>query len=344
MSLFWTAFLVGSLQFAHSQVDSSHATVHRIDTYLSQQTARGNFRGSILVGINGHIAFEKGYGFANEEWSDANTIQTKFRIASLTKQFTGACILLLQERNLLNVHDPISKYVSDLPASWQPITLHQLLTHTSGIPNFTERPKPESDQKQSGVNPRQTLSVVASESLDFAPGAKLHYSNSGYILLGMVIEKVSGIPYADFLQKNIFSPLGMANSGYDTAAKILPQRASGYHRNEKGQISNADFIDMSGPFAAGGIYSTVEDMYRWNEALTAPGKLLSAESLRQMFAVYPETTANGAQNYGYGVVISHRFNRLLYYHGGGVDGFDSVIQRYPADKLCIVILENLDPT
>ena len=242
------------------------------------------------------------------------------------------------------MHDPVSKYVPDLPAAWQPITLHQLLTHTSGIPNFTERPAAESTLNRIGVTPRQTLGVVASEPLEFAPGTKLHYSNTGYILLGMVIEKVSGNSYADFLQKSIFTPLGMTNSGYDTAPKILAQRASGYMRDEKGHITNADFVDMNGPFAAGGIYSTVEDMYRWNEALTTPGRLLSADSLRQMFAIYRETTAYGSQNYGYGVVLTHRFGKLLYYHGGGVNGFESAIQRYPADRLCIVILANLDPT
>ena len=115
------------------------ATLHRIDTYLAERTAQGVFRGSVLIGIDGHIAFEKGYGLANEEWSNANTTTTKFRIASLTKQFTGTCILLLQERNLLSVHDPVSKYVSDLPPAWQSITLHQLLTHTSGISQFHRR-------------------------------------------------------------------------------------------------------------------------------------------------------------------------------------------------------------
>ena len=251
---------------------------------------------------------------------------------------------MLQERGQLSVHDPISKYVPDLPSAWQPITLHQLLTHTSGIPNFTEKPQGDSTLNRIGVTPRQTLGLVAAEPLDFAPGTKLHYSNTGYILLGMVIEKVSGISYADFLQKNIFTPLGMTNSGYDTATKILPQRASGYMLDDKGHITNADFIDMNGPFAAGGIYSTVEDMYRWNDALTSPAKLLTANSLGQMFAIYPETTAYGGQNYGYGVVLAHKFGKLLYYHGGGVDGFDSAIQRYPADRLCLVILENLDPT
>lgn len=344
LSAIWIALVILSSRLAHAQVDTSSAAFHRIDAYLAQQTAQGTFRGSVLIGINGHVAFEKGYGLANEEWSAANTPATKFRIASLTKQFTGACILLLQERGQLSVHDPISKYVPDLPAVWQPITLHQLLTHTSGIPNYTEGPPSESALNHNSVTPRQTLDLVASKPLDFAPGTKLHYSNTGYTLLGMVIEKVSGIPYADFLQKNIFTPLGMANSGYDTAAKILPQRASGYMRDGKGHITNSDFIDMNGPFAAGGIYSTVEDMYRWNDALTSPAKLLTADSLAQMFAVYTETTAYGGQNYGYGVVLTHKFSRLLYYHGGGVNGFESVIQRYPADRLCLVILENLDPT
>jgi CubicO group peptidase (beta-lactamase class C family) len=337
------AFFVLSLQLVHAQVDASSATLHRIDAYLAQQTAQGTFRGSVLIGIHDDIALEKGYGLANEEWSAANTPATKFRIASLTKQFTAASILLLEERGLLSVHDSIAKYVPDLPVAWQPITLHQLLTHTSGIPNFTEGEHSGSTPNRIGITPRQTLGIVASEPLDFAPGTKLHYSNTGYILLGMVIEKVSGISYADFLEKNIFTPLQMTNSGYDTAAKILSQRAAGYTRDEKGRITNADFIDMNGPFAAGGIYSTVEDMYRWNEALTMPGKLLSADSLRQMFTVYPETSAYGS-NYGYGVVLTHRFGKLLYYHGGGVNGFSSVIQRYPADGLCIVILENVDPS
>ena len=150
------------------------------------------------------------------------------------------------------------------------------------------------------------------------------------------------MPYAGFLKKNVFEPLGMTNSGYDKTSEILSNRASGYSL-EAGHVTNADFIDMTTPYAAGGIYSTVEDMYRWNEALANPGKLLAAQSLEQMFAVYPETTAYGGQNYGYGVVITHRFGRLLYYHGGGVQGFSSSIQRYPEQHICIVVLSNIDP-
>jgi CubicO group peptidase (beta-lactamase class C family) len=183
--------------------------------------------------------------------------------------------------------------------------------------------------------------LVAEKPLDFRPDTKWSYSNTGYILLGMIIEKVSGQPYADFLKTNILDPLAMENSGYDNARDIVKERASGYDMLG-GHIANADFLDMSVPFSAGGIYSTVEDMYRWSEALAENGKLLSADSLKQMFTEYPEATHEG-QHYGYGVVISRlKFGKLLYYHGGGIEGFSSSIQRYPNDRVSIVILSNLD--
>ena len=275
-----------------------------------------------------------------EEWGAHNTVHTNFRIASLTKQFTAACILLLQERGRLNVHDPIARYLSGLPAAWQPITVHQLLTHTSGVPNYTSSPEIAKIDR-TGATPQQMIELVANEPLEFRPGTNWNYSNTGYILLGMIVEKVSGHSYADFLKANIFEPLGMSDSGYDNPTDVIKERASGYDITD-GRIANADFIDMSVPYAAGGIYSTVEDMYRWNEALSEPSKLLSADSLKQMFTEYPEAAHEG-QHYGYGVVISRlKFGRLLYYHGGGVEGFSSSIQRYPEDRVCIITLSNFD--
>lgn len=310
------------------------------DAYIRSEVATQLFRGAVLVGIDGTIVFEKAYGFGDEEWGANNTVHTKFRIASLTKQFTAACILLLQERGRLNVHDPISRYLSGLPRAWQAITIHQLLTHTSGIPNSTNRTE-NARIDRTGATPQQMIALVADKPLDFAPGTKWSYSNTGYFLLGMIVEKVSGQSYADFLRTNIFEPLEMKNSGYDRARDILKERASEYELID-GHIANADFIDMSVPFSAGGIYSTVDDMYSWNEALAKPGKLLSAESLKQMFREYPEATHEG-QHYGYGVVISRlKFGRLLYYHGGGVEGFSSSLQRYPEDRVCIAILSNFD--
>lgn len=326
---------------ALAQNANTEQVLEKSDKYLSAQTAQNNFRGAVLIGMHSKIVFEKGYGFANEEWNILNNPETKFRIFSLTKQFTGACILLLEERGLLKVQDPVSKYVGGLPIAWQSITVHQLLTHTSGVPNYPESSQRAKELERLGATPRQMLDLVVARPLDFKQGTQLRYTNTGYILLGMIIEKASGQSYAQFLRKSIFEPMGMENSGYDDQSVILKDRASGYSVRD-GHVVNADFGDMSFPFAAGGIYSTVEDMYRWNEALTKPGKLLSAHSLEQMFAIYPETTAYGGQNYGYGVVIAHRFGKLLYYHGGGWYGFSSVMQRYPKEDVCIIVLSNLD--
>jgi CubicO group peptidase (beta-lactamase class C family) len=312
----------------------------REDAYIVEETIRHHFRGTVLVGIDGKIVFEKAYGAADEEWDAPNTAKTKFRIASLTKQFTAACILLLQERGLLHVQDPVSRYLPVVPAAWKQVTIHHLLTHTSGVPNPDYGSKQWANIQRIGATPRELIALVADQPLDFSPGTKWNYSNTGYILLGMLIEKVSGQSYLDFLSSNIFDRLGMTESGYDRAAEILKARASGYDI-DNGHLRNANFIDMSVPFSAGGIYSTVEDMFRWNEALAHPGKLLNADSLKQMFTEYPEATFEG-QHYGYGVVISRqKFGKLLYYHGGGVEGFSSSIQRYSEERACIVVLSNL---
>jgi CubicO group peptidase (beta-lactamase class C family) len=321
------------------QVDDSKSLWEGLDKYITAEVVGHAFRGTVLVGVNGQIVFKKAYGKADEEWNTPNTTTTKFRIASLSKQFTAACILLLQERGRLKVQDPISQYLPRLPHAWQNITIHQLLTHTSGLPNYTDSPQ-LAKLNRTGATPQEMIELVADKPLDFKPGSQLRYTNTGYILLGMIIEKVSGEPYPEFLKRNIFEPLGMTNSGYDRAADILQERASGY-RIKDGAVANADFIDMTLPYAAGGIYSTVEDMYRWNEAVALGGKLLSEDSLKQMFSEYPEATYQGL-HYGYGVVISRRmFGRLLYYHGGGVEGFSSSIQRYPSERVCIVVLSNL---
>jgi CubicO group peptidase (beta-lactamase class C family) len=340
---FQASILCGALAIASTstfgQTDGTKL-VEQEDVYISAEAAHHFFRGAVLVGINGRIVFEKAYGMGDEEWGAHNSLNTKFRIASLSKQFTAACILLLQERGRLNVHDPISRYLSDLPAAWQAITIHQLLTHTSGIHDYTSSPEMPK-LNRTGATPQQMIALVADKPLDFKPGTNWGYTNTGYILLGMIIEKVSGQPYANFLQSNIFEPLGMGHSGYDRARDITKERASGYQIID-GHVVNADFIDMSIPFSAGGIYSTIEDIYLWNEALTEDGKLLSAQSLKQMFTEYPEATHEG-QHYGYGVVISRlKFGKLLYYHGGGVEGFSSSIQCYPQERVCIVVLSNLD--
>jgi CubicO group peptidase (beta-lactamase class C family) len=326
--------------YSYPQAVDTKQIFAREDAYIAEETVTHHFRGTVLVGIDGKIVFEKAYGPADQEWDVPNTPKAKFRIASLTKQFTAACVLILQERGLLHVQEPISKYLGDVPPAWKRVTIHQLLTHTAGLPNPDYSGKQYANIQRTGAVPKDLVALVGNQPLDFMPGTKWNYSNTGYILLGILVEKLSGQSYAEFLRSNIFQPLGMNDSGYDRETDILNGRASGYQIKD-GHLANADFIDMSTPFSAGGIYSTVEDMFRWNEALAHPGKLLSADSLNQMFTEYPEAVHQG-QHYGYGVVISRqKFGKLLYYHGGGVEGFSSSIQRYPEEGLCIVVLSNL---
>jgi CubicO group peptidase (beta-lactamase class C family) len=311
----------------------------RADASMKELVERERFSGSVLVAQSGKILFEKGYGLANREWDIPNSPRTKFRIGSLTKQFTAVAILLLQEQGKLKVTDAIARYVTGLPPEWRQITIHQLLTHTAGLPEYS--PPPENDKaiNFTGASPEQLLNRIKPQPLKYAPGTKFGYCNAGYLLLGMVIEKVSGLDYASFLKQSVLTTLQLNDTGYDVLSNILPERATGYWI-KNGKPENAEYFDASVPYAAGGLYSTVRDLYQWSEAI-ATGRLLSADSLQRMFAIYPETSINGA-HYGYGVVITERFGQSLYYHGGGINGFATAIQRYPKSNLCVVVLSNED--
>src|ERR1044071_5299964 len=309
----------------------------RADATIKNFKQGAEFSGAVLIGRNGKVLFQKAYGSANREWNIPNTTQTRFRIASLTKQFTAAAILILQDRGQLKVRDPISRYLADLPSEWRQVTIHQLLTHPSGLPEYTSPPEIERTLNLTGATPQQLIDLVKHQPMLFSPGTKLHYCNTGYLLLGMIIEKVSGLDYATFLKRNIFNPLQLNQTGYDIRSDILPQRASGYWMRN-GRVENAGYVDASIPFAAGGLYSTVGDLYKWNEAL-ATGRLLSVESRRAMFTPYPEAQLSG-MHYGYGIVIAEKFGELRYYHGGGIQGFASAIERYPRSNICVVVLSN----
>jgi D-alanyl-D-alanine carboxypeptidase len=313
--------------------------VAKVEALMKSQVVQENFAGSVLIAQEGKIVFEQGYGLANREWSIPNRPDTRFRIASLTKQFTAAGILLLQQQHRLSVKDKISAYVADLPVSWRDITIHQLLTHTSGLPSYTETPQIES-LNHLGATPRQLIDLVKDSPLQFPLGSKFTYCNTGYVLLGMIVEKVSGLSYGDFLQKNIFAPLHLDDTGYDWPDRILPKRASGYELQNDTWIASPQ-IDISIPFAAGGLYSTVGDLFRWSEALFSD-RLLTAESRDEMFRIYPEALGPGGQHYGYGMVLTERFGQTEWYHGGGVRGFATAIRIYPKARVCVVVLSNVD--
>ncbi|WP_414541464.1 serine hydrolase domain-containing protein [Nostoc sp. CCY0012] len=316
---------IPQLETAPSSFPSDQHIIFKADTYLSKLTKARLFSGSVLIARNGKVLVRKGYGEADRKKHLVNTAQTKFRLGSLTKQFTAMATLILQAQGKLNVRDPICTYLADCPTRWQKITLHHLLTHTSGIPDFAGFPDYQTTQG-SPSSPTQTIARFKDKPLDFQPGEKFSYSNSGYVVLGAIIEQASGKRYETFLQENIFVPLQMVNSGYDHNNGDL---AIGYQN----QTNLADFIDMSIPYAAGGLYSTVEDLYRWDRALYTE-KLISKSLRDKMF------TAFGGFGYGYGWGIGKEGDRPVANHTGGVKGFSSYIARYPNDKVVIIVLGN----
>jgi CubicO group peptidase (beta-lactamase class C family) len=304
----------------------------KFDTYLKARVEVSSFSGSVLVSQGGHVLFERGYGLANREQTIPNSPTTKFRLGSLTKQFTAMAVLMLQEDGKLRVDDPIKSHLDIAPESWDAITIHHLLTHTSGLPNFTSFPDYEPTMREPSP-PLKTIARFRDKPLDFVPGEKFVYSNSGYIVLGAIIEKVAGKPYEEVLRERILEPLEMNSTGYDHPETVLAERAAGYSSRED-SIDNCAFLDMSIPHAAGALYSTVEDLARWDLAL-AGRKLLSADS----YAAYFQPFKGG---YAYGWAVDERFGRKRLGHGGGINGFGTQIDRYPDDDLCVVVLCNLE--
>jgi CubicO group peptidase (beta-lactamase class C family) len=301
------------------------------DQYLSNLATEAGFSGAVLMARQGDILLSAGYGEADRDRHLLNTAQTRFRLGSLTKQFTAMAILILQERGVLTVQDPICTHLADCPTRWQAITIHQLLTHTSGVPDFTLLPGYRATMELPS-SPAQTIARVRDQPLEFLPGEKFRYSNSGYVLLGAIVEQASGSTYEAFLQDHIFAPLQMVNSGYDHNAGDL---AVGY----RDRSTQADFIDMSGPFAAGSLFSTVADLYRWNQALSTD-QLVSQASLDVMFTPFAPILDGGGYGPGYGWFIGKEGDRPIASHEGGISGFHSLITRYPSDHVFITILSN----
>lgn len=320
------ALLLLGVSFA--QQDPTARMEEVVQSYVSAK----QFMGSVLVARDGKVVLDRGYGSANLEWGVPNSPATKFRLGSITKQFTSACILLLEERGKLKTDDLVKKYMPDAPAAWDKITIFHLLTHTSGIPSFTGFPDYTSTEAVK-TTPEKLVERFRDKPLEFQPGEKWNYSNSGYVLLGYLIEKISGQSYSDFVQQNIFDPLGMKDSGYDSNTAIIPHRADGYSRRPKG-LEHAGYIDMSIPFSAGALYSTTEDLLRWEQGLFG-GTLLSAASLQKM-------TTPFKSDYAFGLGVRENKSRKVIEHGGGIEGFNTQLSYYPADRLVVAVLCNVN--
>ncbi len=304
----------------------------RLEQIIQPYVADHKFMGSVLVAKGDTVILSRGYGSANLEWDIPNAPTTKFRLGSITKQFTAACVLMLEERGKWKVSDPVKKYMPDAPAAWDKITVFHLLTHTSGIPNFTEFPD-YADSEAKTTTPTELVRRFRDKPLEFEPGSKWNYSNSGYVLLGYLVEKVSGQTYQKFVQGNIFAPLGMKDSGYDSNTPIVHHRASGYMPSKNGVV-NAGFINMTIPFSAGALYSTTEDLLKWERGLFG-GRVLLLASFRKM-------TTPFKKNYAFGLSVSNSKGRKRIGHDGGIEGFDTDLTYWPEDQLTIVVLGNLN--
>lgn len=303
-----------------------------VEASLARRAERGEFSGAVLVARGGSPLICRGYGLGNIEQSTPNTPQTKFPIASITKPFTALAILIVQEQGRLQVHAALNSLVPTGIPAWQDVTIHQLLTHTSGIPDLPFWPHCIDPAQPGPITPAALQQLFGARPLAATPGTTFVYSNWGYMLLGYVIEQVSGLPYAVFVQRHVLTPAGMTSSGYVDRKAVLPLRAASY-AIEHGTLVNASFLDLEDPYAAGGLYSTVEDLLRWDRVL------VTQPSLAAMFT--PHVPVGDGSSYGYGWQIGVRFGRRVVYHGGRIDGFRVLLARYPDAQVCIAVLCNL---
>lgn len=332
-------FLVPSI----INVSYGQAKVEKLDRLISAYADYGKFNGSVLVAEKGNVIYKKGFGLADMEWNIPNQPDTKHRLGSITKQFTAMLIMQLVEQGKLKLDVPISTYLPDYPKkSGDIITIHHLLTHSSGIPNMTSFPGFVKDVMRNTYSPAQLVEMSADSTLEFKPGERFNYSNSGYLLLGYIIEKVAGKSYEQVLQENILTPLKMNNTGYDHHRTLLKNRARGYEKNGRLYV-NANFIDMSVPHAAGALYSTVEDLYRWDQALYG-NQLLRKENMDLLFTKHIPSGGSYYYAYGWGIgeiPLGNTAERIeTIGHGGGINGFNTQITRIPSDKSFIVLLNN----
>ncbi|MFN2510035.1 MAG: serine hydrolase [Pyrinomonadaceae bacterium] len=310
----------------------------KIDEVMMAANKYRLFNGSVLVAENGKVIYKKGFGLANMEWNIPNTPDTRFRLGSITKQFTAALVLQLVEQGKLKLDGKVAEYIPAYRKDiGEKVTVHQLLNHTSGIPSYTSLAGFFNDVSRNPYTVDDFIKKYASNNLEFEPGSKFSYNNSGYFLLGAIIEKVTGQTYEQALKGKVLDPLGMKNTGYDHHANLIEKRASGYQKTPDGYV-NAPYLDMSLPYAAGSLYSTVEDLYLWDQALYTD-RVMSAATKELMYKPH-------LSDYAYGWVITKAKlgtgteNVPKITHGGGINGFNTVIARFPAQKHLIVMLDN----
>ncbi|VAX24102.1 Beta-lactamase class C-like and penicillin binding proteins (PBPs) superfamily [hydrothermal vent metagenome] len=310
----------------------------KIDDLISRYHEYGLFNGSALVVKNGNVIFKKGYGYANFEWKVPNTPDAKFRIGSITKQFTATLIMQLVEKGKIKLDGKITDYLPDYRKdTGDKVTIHQLLNHTSGIESYTDMPNVWSDSLRNHYTKEYFIKHFQSGDLQFEPGTEFHYNNTGYYLLAAIIEELTGKPFGEYLKEKILIPVGMKNSGVEDNEIVIEKEASGYMKDGD-QLMRDKYLYMPNAMGAGNMYSTVEDMVKWDKALYG-NKILSEKSKEKMFTPY-------LSNYGYGwVITSRKFEETgdsvkVIWHNGGINGFTTLFARLVDDNSMIALFNN----
>lgn len=312
-------------------------TEAKIDSIFNQAYPANSPGANVLIAKNTTILYRKAFGMANLELNVPMKPENVLQLASITKQFTSVAILILMEQGKLSVKDPLSKYIADFPRGNE-ITLHHLLNHTSGIKSYTSLPELRTKTRLD-MTPEEMISSFKNLPLEFNPNEKYEYSNSGYFLLGHIIEKLSGMSYEDFIQKNIFNKLGMKHSHYANSYKIISNRANGYQLYE-GNYENPEYMSSTIPYAAGSLMSTVDDMFLWNKAIQ--NNTLISEESKQMAFTNQKLTNGKHTHYGYGWAINELAGMATLEHPGGINGFSTSGIYIPDKQIYAIVLTNLD--
>ncbi len=324
-----------SLVILISTLASGQEISGTLDALLEKQFKENEPGAVALVVKNGAPIYRKAFGMADLEHTIQMTPEHVFGIGSMTKQFTAVAILMLVEQGSLSLEDSITKFLTDYPAKGNAITIHHLLTHTSGVKSYTELEKWRKIWRND-LTTQEMIDVFKDEPMDFAPGDAWHYSNSGYFLLGVIIEKVAGMNYGEFVEKRIFEPLGMKNTYYGSRSRIIPNRAMGYQRGR--EYRNAEYLSHTQPFSAGAIMSTVDDLWKW-QAAVQNNILVKSETIAKAFTNHP--LKNGKPTYyGYGWMLDEINGSLTREHSGGIFGYSSNAIHLPKEDVYVVVLSN----
>ncbi len=305
----------------------------KLDKYLTAYAKTYDLNGTVLISQKNEIIYQKAFGSANREWQIKNTLETRFPIASLSKQFTAAAILKLSEQGKLSTNDKLSKFFPDYPKG-DSITIHMLLNHTSGIREYSEKGDLFKFNTGNSEIPKDSIIRIFKKlTFNFSPGSFWGYSNTGYILLGYIIEQVSGQSYGDYVNKTIFEPANMVNSGTFKQNLLIPKKAYGYSKSQDGVITQM-VLPFNIGYSDGGLYSTVNDLFKWSSSLNSH-KIISKESLSKMMT--PNREEGGS---GYGLFIDNFFGRKVAFHTGNIPGYSSIMIRYLNEEINIIILTN----